>query len=67
MSILTLTIQCPDQKGIIADVTHVSHTNSINQLVIKGRDLEKIVLARAVKNHISHKVMVFKNKTIIFS
>ncbi len=49
------------------DVTHVSHTNSINQLVIKGRDLEKIVLARAVKNHISHKVMVFKNKTIIFS
>ncbi|MEC7876714.1 MAG: formyltetrahydrofolate deformylase, partial [Bacteroidota bacterium] len=47
------------------DVTHVSHTNSINQLVIKGRDLEKIVLARAVKNHISHKVMVFKNKTII--
>ena len=49
------------------DVTHVSHTNSINQLVIKGRDLEKIVLARAVKNHISHKVMVFRNKTIIFS
>ena len=49
------------------DVTHVSHTNSINHLVIKGRDLEKIVLARAVKNHINHKVMVFRNKTIIFS
>ena len=49
------------------DVAHVSHTNSINQLVIKGRDLEKIVLARAVKNHISNKVMVFRNKTIIFS
>ena len=49
------------------DVIHVSHTHSINQLQAKGRDLEKIVLSRAVKNHIAHKVMVYKNKTIIFS
>ena len=49
------------------DVTHVSHAHSINQLVAKGRDLEKIVLSRAVKNHIAHKVMIYKNKTIIFS
>ena len=49
------------------DVAHVSHTHSVNQLVGKGRDLEKIVLARAVKSHIDHKVMVYDNKTIIFS
>ena len=49
------------------DVAHVSHTHSVSQLVNKGRDLEKIVLARAVKNHIDHKVMVYDNKTIVFS
>ena len=49
------------------DVAHVSHTHSVSQLVAKGRDLEKIVLARAVKNHIDHKVMVYGNKTIVFS
>ena len=49
------------------DVAHVSHTHSVSQLVAKGRDLEKIVLSRAVKNHIAHKVMVYGNKTIVFS
>lgn len=49
------------------DVAHVSHTHSVSQLVAKGRDLEKIVLSRAVKNHIVHKVMVYGNKTIVFS
>ena len=49
------------------DVVHVSHTHNVSQLVAKGRDLEKIVLARAVKNHIAHKVMVYDNKTIVFS
>ena len=49
------------------DVAHVSHTHSVSQLVAKGRDLEKIVLARAVKNRIAHKVMVYGNKTIVFS
>lgn len=49
------------------DVVHVSHTHSISQLLAKGRDLEKIVLSRAVKNHIAHKVMVYRNKTIVFS
>ncbi len=49
------------------DVAHVSHTHSVSQLVAKGRDLEKIVLARAVKNHLAHKVMVYGNKTIVFS
>lgn len=49
------------------DVTHVSHTHSINDLVAKGRDLEKIVLSNAIKLHANRKVMVFNNKTVIFS
>ncbi|WP_027138839.1 formyltetrahydrofolate deformylase [Gaetbulibacter saemankumensis] len=49
------------------DVAHVSHTHSIADLIAKGRDLEKIVLATAVKLHTNRKVMVYNNKTVIFS
>jgi formyltetrahydrofolate deformylase len=48
-------------------VAHVSHTHSIEDLIAKGRDLEKIVLANAVKLHSNRKVMVYNNKTVIFS
>ncbi|MDP5229481.1 MAG: formyltetrahydrofolate deformylase [Cellulophaga sp.] len=49
------------------DTTPVTHTHTINDFIAKGRDLEKIVLARAVKLHIQRKTMVFRNKTVIFS
>jgi formyltetrahydrofolate deformylase len=49
------------------DVTTVSHSHSIKDFIAKGRDLEKIVLARAVKLHIYRKTMVYNNKTVIFS
>ena len=49
------------------DVTRVSHNYSINDLVTKGRDLEKIVLSTAIKLHLNKKVMINKNKTLIFS
>lgn len=49
------------------DVTTVSHSHSIKDFIAKGRDLEKIVLARAVKLHIHRKTMVYNNKTVIFS
>ena len=49
------------------DVTTVSHSHSINDFIAKGRDLEKIVLARAVKLHVQRKTMVYNNKTVIFS
>lgn len=49
------------------DVAHVSHTHSIKDLIAKGRDLEKIVLSNAIKLHIDRKVMVYNNKTVIFS
>ena len=49
------------------DVAHVSHSYSINDLIAKGRDLEKIVLSNAIKLHANRKVMVYKNKTVVFS
>ncbi|WP_142783466.1 formyltetrahydrofolate deformylase [Changchengzhania lutea] len=49
------------------DVTRVTHAHSIHDLIAKGRDLEKIVLANAVKLHANRKVMVYNNKTVIFS
>jgi len=49
------------------DVTRVTHAHSIDDLIAKGRDLEKIVLANAVKLHANRKVMVYNNKTVIFS
>ncbi len=49
------------------DVTRVTHTHAISDLITKGRDLEKIVLANAVKLHSERKVLVFNNKTVVFS
>lgn len=49
------------------NVSRVSHFHSISDLIAKGRDLEKIVLATAIKYHICHKVMVYENKTVVFS
>ena len=48
-------------------VARVSHNHSVSQLIAKGRDLEKIVLANAVKQHVDKKVMVYGNKTVIFT
>lgn len=49
------------------DVARVTHAHAIEDLIAKGRDLEKIVLANAVKLHANRKVMVYNNKTVIFS
>ena len=48
------------------DTTTVSHTHTIEDFIAKGRDLEKIVLSRAVKLHIQRKTMDYNNKTVIF-
>lgn len=48
------------------DVVHVSHRDSVEDLVRKGRDLEKLVLARAIWNHTQHKVLSYDNRTVIF-
>lgn len=57
-----------DEGPIIAqDVTTVSHSQTVSDFISKGRDLEKIVLARAVQLHCDRKTMVYNNKTVIFS
>ncbi len=49
------------------DIVRVSHTHAVKDFIAKGRDLEKIVLARAIKLHTDRKTMVYNNKTVIFS
>lgn len=57
-----------DEGPIIEqDVAYVTHTNVIKDFILKGRDLEKIVLSRALKLHTKHKVMVYNNKTVVFT
>jgi formyltetrahydrofolate deformylase len=56
-----------DQGPIIdQDVVRVSHRDRVDDLVRKGRDLEKIVLARAVLAHVESRVLVYANKTVVF-
>jgi formyltetrahydrofolate deformylase len=49
------------------DVTRITHKDTPESLVLKGKDLEKIVLSRAVTKHIQRKILTYHNKTIIFS
>lgn len=56
-----------DEGPIIEqDVIHVNHKHSVEDLARKGRDLEKIVLARAIWLHLQRRTMVFENRTIVF-
>ncbi|WP_091435298.1 formyltetrahydrofolate deformylase [Flavobacterium degerlachei] len=49
------------------DIARVSHINSVEDFIMKGRDLERLVLARAIKLHADRKVMVYSNKTVVFN
>jgi len=56
-----------DEGPIIEqDVTRVSHDDSIDDFIQKGKDLEKIVLSRAISLHLQHKLLVYNNKTVVF-
>jgi len=48
------------------DIVRVTHKDTIQDLINKGKDLEKIVLSHAVQKHIERKVLAYKNKTVIF-
>ena len=43
------------------------HRDSVQDLVRKGRDLEKVVLARAVRLHLDDRILVYDNKTVVFN
>ncbi len=49
------------------DVVRVTHKDSVQDMVRKGSDLEKTVLSRAIYNHLQHRVLVYNNKTVVFS
>jgi formyltetrahydrofolate deformylase len=56
-----------DEGPIIEqDVTRVSHRHGTKELIERGRDLEKLVLAAAVRRHLQHRVLVYGNKTVVF-
>lgn len=48
------------------DVTRVTHKDSVKDMVRKGKDLEKTVLARAIWYHLQNRVLVYGNKTVVF-
>ncbi|WP_378177243.1 formyltetrahydrofolate deformylase [Aquimarina sp. SS2-1] len=57
-----------DEGPIIEqEIVRVSHIHNVQDFILKGRDLEKIVLSRAIKHHVERKVLVYNNKTVIFS
>ena len=56
-----------DEGPIIEqDVVRVSHRDTVEDMVGKGRDLEKIVLSRAVRWHLENRILVYQNKTVVF-
>ncbi|MFZ4443683.1 MAG: formyltransferase family protein, partial [Planktothrix agardhii] len=57
-----------DEGPIIEqDVVRVSHRDTVADLIRKGKDLERLVLARAVRLHIQNRVLVYGNRTVIFA
>jgi len=61
-----VTEELDDGPIIEQDVVRVSHRDTVDDLIRKGRDLEKIVLSRAVRAHVESRVLVFGNKTVVF-
>jgi formyltetrahydrofolate deformylase len=56
-----------DEGPIIEqEVTRVSHRDCVQDLIRKGRDLEKVVLARAVRLHLANRIITYGNKTVVF-
>jgi formyltetrahydrofolate deformylase len=56
-----------DEGPIIEqDVVRVSHRDTVDDMLRKGRDLEKVVLSRAVRWHLENRILVYQNKTVVF-
>jgi formyltetrahydrofolate deformylase len=56
-----------DGPIIEQDVVRIAHSDSLDDLLRKGRDLEKVVLSRAVRWHIENRILVYGNKTVVFT
>ncbi len=55
-----------DGPIIEQDVIRISHRDSVEDLIQKGRDLEKVVLSRAVRWHVESRILEYAKKTVIF-
>jgi formyltetrahydrofolate deformylase len=55
-----------DGPIIEQDVVRISHRDTVDDLIRKGRDLEKVVLSRAVRWHVENRVLLYGNKTVVF-
>jgi formyltetrahydrofolate deformylase len=61
-----VTEMLDDGPIIEQDVVRVSHRDTVEDLIQKGRDLEKVVLSRAVRWHLEHRILLYGNKTVVF-
>jgi len=48
-------------------VVRVSHRDTVGDLIRQGKDLERVVLARAVRLHLQNRVLVYANRTVVFA
>jgi formyltetrahydrofolate deformylase len=55
-----------DGPIIEQDVTRISHRDQVEDLIAKGRDIERLVLSRAVKWHLEHRILCYGKKTVVF-
>ena len=60
------TATLDDGPIIEQDVTRISHRDHLPDLIEKGRDLERVVLSRAVKWHLDHRILTYRDKTVVF-
>jgi len=61
-----VTAQLDEGPIIEHDVVRVSHHDSVDDLMRKDRDLEKVVLSRALRYHLQRKILVYDNRTVVF-
>jgi formyltetrahydrofolate deformylase len=61
-----VTAELDNGPIIEQDTIRISHRDSVEDIIRKGRDLEKIVLARAVNLHLNNRVLSYANKTVVF-
>lgn len=61
-----VTVVLDEGPIIEQDITRISHRDQVEDLIQKGRDLERVVLSRAVRWHIDHRILPYANKTVVF-
>ena len=61
-----VTEELDDGPIIEQDVTRISHRDEVDDLVKKGRELERVVLSRAIMWHLENRILCYGNKTVIF-